>query len=44
VVIYLPVKIAGNKPASKGKNAAKGKSNSQTGKKTNAPKVAAIKP
>ena len=44
VVIYLPVKVAGNKPAGKGKNAVKGKSNSEAGKKTNAPKVAAVKP
>jgi len=39
VVIYLPVKAAG-----KGKNTAKGKSKAQAGKKTNAPKVAAVKP
>ena len=39
VVIYLPVKVAG-----KGKNTAKGKSKAQAGKKTNAPKVAAVKP
>lgn len=46
VVIYLPVKVAGNKPAGKGKNTVKGqsKSNSPAGKKTNAPKVAAVKP
>ena len=39
VVIYLPVKVA-----SKGKNTAKGKSKAQAGQKTNAPKVAAVKP
>jgi hypothetical protein len=40
------VKVAGNKPAGKGKNTVKGqsKSNSTAGKKTNAPKVAAVKP
>ena len=46
VVIYLPVKVAGSKSSGKGKNAVKGKSksNPQAGKKTNAPKVKAIKP
>jgi membrane-bound lytic murein transglycosylase D len=46
VVIYLPVKVAGSKSSGKGKNAVKGKSksNPQAGKKTNAPKVTAIKP
>jgi len=39
VVIYLPVKVAG-----KGKNTAKGKSKAPAGQKTNAPKVAAVKP
>jgi hypothetical protein len=39
VVIYLPVKAAG-----KGKNTAKGKSKAPAGQKTNAPKVAAVKP
>ena len=44
VVIYQSVKVAGSKTAGKGKNAVKNKKRSQPGKKTNAPKVAAIKP
>lgn len=46
VVIYMPVKAAGSKSSGKGKNAVKGKSksNPQSGKKTNSPKVTAIKP
>jgi hypothetical protein len=39
VVIYQPVKAAGT-----GKNTAKGKSKAPAGQKTNAPKVAAVKP
>ena len=44
VVIYQSVKVAGSKTAGKGKNGVKNKNRSQAGKKTNAPKVAAIKP